>query len=162
MFFFQSHLCTCTDLWMITTEYGSLTSYKCSIGCRMDTQKFYSLIIGGLLNTHSDFCVCQAIVRPDVYTRNCFSETMGSRFGGPGQTALETMNEFTFFKRFLPIPFIQDLFLWRTSNEIVKTDLYPLSLISLWYAVCSTGCWSIIGRCVGACQRSSCAEERRP
>ena len=37
----------------------------------------------------------RAIVLPDVYTRNCFSESMGSRFGGPGQKALPAMNEFT-------------------------------------------------------------------
>ena len=38
------------------------------------------------------------------------------------------------------------------------------ALISLGNAICSTGCWSIIGRCVRACQRytCSCAEERRP
>ena len=35
------------------------------------------------------------------------------------------------FGGFLPNPFIQDLFLWRTSQEFVKPDLYPLSLISL-------------------------------
>ena len=66
------------------------------------------------------------------------------------------------FCGFLPNPFIHDLFLWRTSQEFVKTDLYPLSLMSLRYAICSTGWWSIIGRCFGACQRSSCVEERRP
>ena len=80
--------------------------------------------------------------------------------GSPGQKALQAMNEFTLFG-FLPNPFIQDLFLWRSSQEFVKTDLYPLSLISLWYAVCSTGRWSIIGHCIRACQRSNCAEERR-
>ena len=32
---------------------------------------------------------------------------------------------------FLPNPFIQDLCLWRTSQEFVKTDLYPLSQ-GLW------------------------------
>ena len=36
---------------------------------------------------------------------------------------------------FLPNPFIQDLFLWHTSQEIVKTDLYPLS----------RGLWSLSG-----------------
>ena len=50
---------------------------------------------------------------------------------------------------FLPNPFIHGMFLWHTSHEFVKTDLYLLSLISLRYAV-----W--------ACQRSNCAEERRP
>ena len=44
------------------------------------------------------------------------------------------------FCGFLPYPFIHDLFLWRTSQELVKTDLYPLSLTSVWYAVCLTGC----------------------
>ena len=33
------------------------------------------------------------------------------------------------------LPFIHDLFLWRTSQEFVKTDLYPLSLMSLRVAV---------------------------
>ena len=67
------------------------------------------------------------------------------------------------FCGFLPNPFIHDLFLWRISQEFVPAkDLYPLSLMSLRYAVCSNGHWSIIGRCFGACQRSSCAEERRP
>ena len=56
------------------------------------------------------------------------------------------------FCGFLPNPFIHDLFLWHTSQEFVKTDLYPLSLMSLR---------SIMGCCFGACQRSSCAEERR-
>ena len=61
------------------------------------------------------------------------------------------------FCGFLPYSFIHNLFLWRTSQEFVKTDLYPLSLMSLRYAVCSTGRWLIIGRCFGACQWSSCA-----
>ena len=38
------------------------------------------------------------------------------------------------FCGFLPNPFIQGLFLWRTSQEFVKTDLYPLSLI--FFSVC--------------------------
>ena len=48
----------------------------------------------GALSTCHTWC---AIVRPDVYTRNRFSESMGSRFGGPGQKALQAMNEFTLF-----------------------------------------------------------------
>ena len=78
---------------------------------------------------------------------------MGSRFGGPGQKALQAMNEFTLFE-FLPNPFIHDLqpipLSMTYSQEFIKTDLYPLSLISLRYAVCLTGRWSIIGRCIGA------------
>ena len=64
---------------------------------------------------------------------------------------------FRLFCGFLPNPFIHDLFLWRTSQEFAKTDLYPLSLMSLRYAVCS-----ITDHCFGACQQSSCAEERWP
>ena len=62
--------------------------------------------IGERLNTHSVFCEfcrgpCQHatrgrdIVRDDVYTRKCFSESEGTRFGGPGQKELPSMNEFT-------------------------------------------------------------------
>ena len=31
----------------------------------------------------------------DVYTRRCFSESEGTRFGAPGQRALPSVNEFT-------------------------------------------------------------------
>ena len=37
----------------------------------------------------------RAIVRADVYTRNRFSESVGSWFSGPRQKALPAMNEFT-------------------------------------------------------------------
>ena len=46
----------------------------------------------------------RAIVRPDVYTCNCFLESMGSWLGGPGQKALQTINEFTLFVDFCLIP----------------------------------------------------------
>ena len=53
------------------------------------------------------------------------------------------------------------------SVEVPGTNLYrriynPLSLMPLRNSVCSTGCWPIIGRCFGACNGTSCAEERRP
>ena len=44
------------------------------------------------------------IVAIDVYTRNRFSEFLGSRLGGPGQKALQAMNEFTLFVDFCLIP----------------------------------------------------------
>ena len=47
---------------------------------------------------------------------------------------------------------------WRFSHKFVKTDLYPLSLMSLRNAVCSNGCGPIIGRCFGACNGTSCAD----
>ena len=75
--------------------------------------------------SHSDFCVCG---------RETCQHTMHGvpswRPWGPRQKALQTMNEFTLCW-FLPNPFIQDLFLWHTSQEFVKTDLYPLSR-NLW------------------------------
>ena len=50
----------------------------------------------------------RAIGRADVYTRKCFSESMGSQFGGPGQKALTAMNEFTllwiFASSLFPVP----------------------------------------------------------
>ena len=52
----------------------------------------------------------RAIVRPDVYTRNCFSESMGSLFGVPGQKGLQTMNEFTLFVDFCLIPLSKTCF----------------------------------------------------
>ena len=76
------------------------------IGGRINTQLFLEQLIGDRLNAHTDFCVfwpgalsarhaCRAIVALDLYTRNRFSESVGSRFGGPGQKALPAMNEFT-------------------------------------------------------------------
>ena len=53
---------------------------------------------------HSDFCVCGWETWRDLYTRNHFSESMESRFGGPGQKAQQTMNEFTLFVDFCLIP----------------------------------------------------------
>ena len=51
-----------------------------------------------------------AIMAIDVYTRHRFLESLGSRLGGPGQRALQAMNEFTLFVDFcLKNPFIQDL-----------------------------------------------------
>ena len=93
--------------------------------------------------------VWRAIVAPDLYTRSRLS---GLRFGSQGQKVLQTMNEFTLFVDFCLIPL----------SKTCSFDIIKRPLISLRYAVCSTGRWSIIGRCVGACQRSNCAEERRP
>ena len=46
----------------------------------------------------------RAIIVADLYTCNRFSESMESRLGGPGQKALQTMNEFTLFVDFCLIP----------------------------------------------------------
>ena len=74
--------------------------------------------IGERLYTHSDFlcvvagrlvnmpCVAywHAIMAVDVYTRHCFSESVGPRLGGPGQKALQAMNSFTLFVDICLIP----------------------------------------------------------
>ena len=115
----------------------------------------------GVLSTRHTW---RAIVLPDVYTRNCFSESVDSRFGGPGQKALPAMNEFTLFVDFClslysrPVPLTYQP--RNCKDGFISIVTRPL--ISLRYAICSTGRWLIIGRCVGACQLSSCAEERRP
>ena len=50
-------------------------------------------------------CFGRSLVNtPRVYTRNCFSKSMESRFGGPGQKELQAMNEFTLFVDFCLIP----------------------------------------------------------
>ena len=140
----------------------------------MYTQKFYPLIIGGLLKHAFRFLrvspgalstrhMWHAIVLPDVYTRICFSESMGSWFGGPRQKALQTMNEFTLFVDFCLIPLSKTCSLYQPRNcKDGFISIVTRPLISLRYAVCLTRRWSIIGHCVGACQWSSCAEERRP
>ena len=56
----------------------------------------------------------------------------------PRQKALPSMNEFTLLWIFAS-SIIHDLFRWRSSHKFVKTDLYPLFLMSLRNAVCSTG-----------------------
>ena len=69
-------------------------------------QKLYPLIIGELLNTHSDFCVCgretcqHATCGVPSWRLTYMYIHMGSRFGGPRQNALQTMNEFTLFVDF--------------------------------------------------------------
>ena len=67
------------------------------------------------------------IVRDDVYARECFSESEGTRLGGRGHCG-QWMS--LLFCGVLPNPFIHNLFLWRTSQEFVKTDLYPLFFMS--------------------------------
>ena len=51
----------------------------------------------------------RAIMAIDVYTRHRFSESLGSRLGGPGQKALQAMNEFTLFVDFCLIPLSKNL-----------------------------------------------------
>ena len=124
--------------------------------------------IGECLYTHSDFCV--------FYRKTCKHATPSWRLmciytpsflGVPGVTVGWSRTKGTAsneqvhsFCGYLPNPFIQDLCLWHTCQDFISIVMRPL--ISLWNAVCSTGRWSIIGRCFGACQWSSCAEERRP
>ena len=129
--------------------------------------------IGQRLNTHSVFSMFGREPRQHathgvkLCGMTCVHASVSRSPRGHGSVAPDKRHchqwRSSVFCGFLPNPFIQDLFLWRTSQGFVKMDLYPLSLIYMYVvnAVCSTGRWSILGRCFGACQRSNCAEERR-
>ena len=97
----------------------------------------------------------------DVYTRRCFAESEGTRSVPPDKRhCCQWMS--SLFCGFLPNPFIDDLFCWSSRHKFVRRIYNPLSLMPLRNSVCSTGCGLIIGRCFGACNGTSCAEERRP
>ena len=82
---------------------------------------------GRLVNTagvachHGDWC---------VYTPS-FVGVPGVTVGWPRTKGTASNERVHSFCGFLPNPFIQDLCLWRTSQDFVKTDLYPLSQ-GLW------------------------------
>ena len=61
-----------------------------------------------------------------VYTPS-FLGVPGVTVGCPRTKCTASNERVHSFCGFLPNPFIQDLCLWRTSQEFVKTDLYPLS-----------------------------------
>ena len=125
----------------------------------------FQLRIGRRLNTHSVFCKfgwepCQHATHGETLCgMMCIHTSVSRSPRGHGSVAPDKRHcrqwMSSVFGGFLPNPFIHNLFLWRTSQEFVKTDLYPLSLMSLRYAVCLTGCWSIIGRCIGAIKKTS-------
>ena len=113
--------------------------------------------IGERLYTHSDFCVfcrktCkQATHDAQSWRLTCIHAIISRSPWGYGWVAPDKRHckqwTSSLFCGFLPNHFIQDLCLWRTSQEFVK--------IFLWNAVCSTGHRSIIDCCFRACQRSS-------
>ena len=83
------------------TRTGSLR-----FGGHLNPQFYFRPPIGGRLNMHSVFLRVLPVAAStrhswlwqtwdDVYTRRCFSESEGTRFGAPGQKALPSMNEFT-------------------------------------------------------------------
>ena len=61
---------------------------------------------------------------------------------------------------YLPNPFIEHLFFWRSSHGFVKTDLYPLYRGLLIYVRDTV--FSTCRPLLRACQRSNFAEERQP
>ena len=75
-----------------------------------------------------------------VYTQSFFSESMGSWFRWPRiKGTAKQLTSFTLFCWFLPNPVVQDLFLWRTSQEFFKDGFISIvtrPLISLRYVVC--------------------------
>ena len=105
-------------------------------------QKLYPLIIGELLNTHSDFCVWPGDTKARVACHRgarlvhaIISRSPWVTVGWPWTKGTANNKRVHSFCWFLPNPFIRDLFLWHTSQEFVKTDLYPLS----------RGLWSLSG-----------------
>ena len=118
------------------------------MGGRKNTQFILELPIREHLNAYSNFCVfwrepCQhATHGVPSWHLTCIHAIVSRSPWGHGSVAPDKRHcqqwMSSLFCGFLPNPFIQDPFLWRTSQEFVKTDLYPLSLISLRYAVCPT------------------------
>ena len=113
---------------------------------------------------------CFLRVRPEaVSTRHSWLwqtlDDVYTRFGAPGQKALPSGNEWMEWNEWMDFCLIP---LSTTGSvEVPGTNLWrrsynPLSLMPLRNAVCSTGRGLIIGRCFGACNGTSCPEERRP
>ena len=102
--------------WRVDTASGKTLKKRnaCLHAVRQAVEKKIACIYGLRsegVNTHSVFCEFgrepyqhatrgRDIVQDDVYTRKCFSESEGTRFGGPGQKALPSMNEFLSFVDF--------------------------------------------------------------
>ena len=74
---------------------------------RRASKRFLCVLAGALSTRHT----WHAIVALDLYTRNRFSESMRSQFGGPGQKGTASNDRVHSFCGFLPNPLIQDLFL---------------------------------------------------
>ncbi len=126
-----------------------------SFGCRIINPKFFFFQprIGGCLDTHSGFFFgefgrepCQQPTHGvTLCGMTCIHASVYRSPRGHGSVApnkrhyRQWIN--SLFCGFLPNPFIHDLFLWHTSQEFVKADLYPLSLMSLQYAVCPGAGW---------------------
>ena len=79
-----------------------------------------------------------------VYTPS-FLGVPGVTVGWPRTKGTASNERVHSFCGFLPNPFIQDLCLWRTSQEFVKTDLYPLSQ-GLWSLSGMSSVWPGTGR----------------
>ena len=169
----QNRLLTCGKdhpliqyLFLLTSSDWMLYKLKifCWNGDRRASKhafRFLCVLAGSLVNTSLVTCHWAGY---RVYTQVFLGSPWGHGSVSPDKRHCHQWMS-SLFCGFLPNPFIQDLFLWHTSQEFVKMDLYPLSFISVRYGVCSTGRWSLLrsfGRCFGACQRSNSAEERRP
>ena len=140
-------MCSCTRLlgarWLLKT---SLRTY-CIIHWVLMQPNVLSLISGVILSKpnyklyiHRTCHSCSW----RVYTQS-FLGVHGVTVGWPRTNGTANNERVHSFCWFLPNPFIEDLFFWRSSQGFVKTDLYPLSqglLISVRYAVCSTRRWS--------------------
>ena len=124
------------------------------------------LPIGERLNTHSDFCVFVVWHKSGwrVYTHLLLgvNSTTAKRFRTIGTANNEWVHSLCWY---LPNPFIEHLFFWRSTHGFVKTDLYALYrglLIYVRDTIFSTLRWSTCRPLLRACQLSNFAKERRP
>ena len=144
-------------VWLI---FQSLTSsrripYKHAIFCwNADRRaskrvfRFLCVLAGSLVNTSPVACHCAGW---RVYTQS---------FLGVRGFTVRWQRTSSFFCGFLPNPFIQDLFLLMYQSRICKDGF--ISIVFDLSHVCRLfdRVLSILGRYVGACERSNCAEER--
>ena len=134
----------CQVILFIITMIKVLT---CSLRRPFKPTIFFQPPIGGRLNMHSVFWEfgrepCQHATRGcDICGMTCIhasvSRSPREHASVPPDKRHCRQRMSSLFCGFLPNPFIHDLFRWRSSHRFVKTDLYPLSLMSLRNAVCS-------------------------
>ena len=120
--------------WLPTLHFLRYWAHSQPLRCCINPQMFDGMAdrwAGRLVNTqrvachHGDW---------RVYTPSFLGVT-GVTVGWPRTKGTASNERVHSFCGFLPNPFIQALRLWRTSQEFVKTDLYPLS----------RGLWSLSG-----------------
>ena len=122
---------------ILTVAVTGLFTSSCRMTCkyanyfRATDTRIPIFVAGRLVNTP-----CMACHHGDWHVyMPLFLRVIGVTVGWPRIKGTASNERVHSFCGFLSNPFIQDLCLWRTSQEFVKTDLYPLS----------QGLWSLSG-----------------